>query len=157
MWDLNGTPFKRKEDEKSEGCSSLKTSIDGDEDKAKRVGGSVSNSSSSAIVIEEDSEEDNSNKDMMMMMKKRNSKIFGFSVTQEEENENENSLDSENFPVTRQFFPMDQESDDMVVAASSSSSFPRAHWVGVKFCQSETLGGGKSVEVSFFFTTYEEK
>ena len=145
MWDLNGTPFKRKEDEKSEGCSSLKTSIDGDEDKAKRVGGSVSNSSSSAIVIEEDSEEDNSNKDMM---KKRNSKIFGFSVTQEEENENENSLDSENFPVTRQFFPMDQESDDMVVAASSSSSFPRAHWVGVKFCQSETLGGGKSVEVS---------
>jgi len=152
MWDLNGSPCKRKEDEKSEGCSSLKTSIDGDEDKAKRVGGSVSNSSSSAIVIEEDSEEDNSNKDMM---KKRNSKIFGFSVTQEEEEE-ENSLDSENFPVTRQFFPMDQESDDMVVAAScggngtssSSSSFPRAHWVGVKFCQSETLGGGKSVEVS---------
>ncbi|KEH31464.1 putative transcription factor AP2-EREBP family [Medicago truncatula] len=155
MWDLNGSPFKRKEDEKSEGCSSLKTSIDGDEDKAKRVGGSVSNSSSSAIVIEEDSEEDNSNKDMMMMMmKKRNSKIFGFSVSQEEENEN--SLDSENFPVTRQFFPMDQESDDMVVASScggngtssSSSSFPRAHWVGVKFCQSETLGSGKSVELS---------
>ncbi|KAK2410770.1 floral homeotic protein APETALA [Trifolium repens] len=169
MWDLNGSPFKRKEEEESERCS--KTSIDdGDDEKGKRVGGSVSNSSSSAIVIEEDSEEDQQQQQqeqepknrtmMMMMMKKRNnSKIFGFSVThdehEEQEQEQEDSLDSENFPVTRNFFPMDQDSSDnnMVVenggtTCSSSSTFPRAHWVGVKFCQSETLGSGKSVEVS---------
>jgi AP2-like factor (euAP2 lineage) len=169
MWDLNGSPFKRKEEE-SERCS--KTSIDdGDDEKGKRVGGSVSNSSSSAIVIEEDSEEDQQqqqqeqepkNRTMMMMMKKRNnSKIFGFSVThdeheeqEQEQEEEEDSLDSENFPVTRNFFPMDQDSSDnnMVVenggTTCSSANFPRAHWVGVKFCQSETLGSGKSVEVS---------
>ncbi|KAI5418049.1 floral homeotic protein APETALA 2 isoform X1 [Lathyrus oleraceus] len=157
MWDLNGSPSKRK-DQESEGCSSPKTSLDGDEDKAKRVGvgGSVSNSSSSAIVIEEDSEEDNNNNNRSMV-KKKNSKIFGFSVTQEQEQEQEEeeSLDSENFPVTRNFFPMDQEAENMVVASSGgngtsscSSTFPRAHWVGVKFCQSETLGSGKSMEVS---------
>jgi AP2-like factor (euAP2 lineage) len=158
MWDLNGSPFKRKEEEESERCS--KTSIDdGDDEKGKRVGGSVSNSSSSAIVIEEDSEEDQQqqqpkNRTIMMMMKKRNnSKIFGFSVTHDEDEE-EDSLDSENFPVTRNFFPMDQDSSDnnMVVenggTTCSSANFPRAHWVGVKFCQSETLGSGKSVEVS---------
>ncbi|CAI8609292.1 unnamed protein product [Vicia faba] len=155
MWDLNGSPFKRK-DEASQGCSSRKTSLD--EDEGKRVGvgigGSVSNSSSSAIVIEEDSEEDNNKS---IMVKKKNSKIFGFSVTQEheQEQEEEESLDSEKFPVTRNFFPMDQEGENMVVASSGgngtsscSSSFPRAHWVGVKFCQSETLGSGKSMEVS---------
>lgn len=158
MWDLNGSPSKRK-DQESEGCSSPKTSLDGDEDKAKRVGvgGSVSNSSSSAIVIEEDSEEDNNNNNNRSMVKKKNSKIFGFSVTQEQEQEQEEeeSLDSENFPVTRNFFPMDQEAENMVVASSGgngtsscSSTFPRAHWVGVKFCQSETLGSGKSMEVS---------
>lgn len=160
MWDLNGSPSKRK-DQESEGCSSPKTSLDGDEDKAKRVGvgGSVSNSSSSAIVIEEDSEEDNNNNNNRSMVKKKNSKIFGFSVTQEQEQEQEQeeeeSLDSENFPVTRNFFPMDQEAENMVVASSGgngtsscSSTFPRAHWVGVKFCQSETLGSGKSMEVS---------
>ncbi|XP_045832171.1 floral homeotic protein APETALA 2 isoform X1 [Trifolium pratense] len=156
MWDLNGSPFKRKEEE-SERCS--KTSIEGDDEKGKRVGGSISNSSSSAIVIEEDSEEDQQeqeHKNRTMLMKKRNSKIFGFSVTQDEEQEEEeeeDSLDSENFPVTRNFFPMDQESDNIMViengtTSSSSATFPRAHWVGVKFCQSETLGNGKSLEVS---------
>ncbi|XP_004509117.1 floral homeotic protein APETALA 2 [Cicer arietinum] len=142
MWDLNGTPFKRKEEE-SEGCSSLKTSINGDDDdnKGKRVG-SVSNSSSSAVVIEDESEEElELEEEGNRTMKKRNNKIFGFSVTQDD-----------NFPVTRQFFPMDQETDMTIAASSggtlSSSSFPRAHWVGVKFCQSETLGNGKSVETS---------
>ena len=79
-------------------------------------------------------------------MKKRSSKIFGFSVTQDEE-----SMDSDHPPVTRQFFPV--EDADVAVATGGgtggSSTFPRAHWVGVKFCQSETLGAGKSsVEVS---------
>nr|KYP44918.1 Floral homeotic protein APETALA 2 [Cajanus cajan] len=130
MWDLNDSPDQRKLDEESEGCSSLKTSIDGDDDnnnKGKRVG-SVSNSSSSAVVIEDGSEEEEED---------------------DEEEHDEDSMDSDLPPVTRQFFPVDDA--DVAVAsgaATGSSTFPRAHWVGVKFCQSETLGAGKSVEVS---------
>ena len=142
MWDLNDSPDQRK-DYESEGCSSLKTSMDGDDEKGKRVG-SVSNSSSSAVIIEDGSEEEEGSR----TMKKRSSKIFGFSVTHDDE-----SMDSENPPVTRQFFPVD-ESEMAALSAGGgggvggSSSFPRAHWVGVKFCQSEALGAGKSVEVS---------
>ncbi|KAJ1398585.1 putative floral homeotic protein APETALA 2-like isoform X1 [Sesbania bispinosa] len=38
----------------------------------------------------------------------------------------------------------------MAVASSGggTSDFPRAHWVGVKVCQSKALGTRKSVEVS---------
>lgn len=69
----------------SRDCSSLKTSIDGDDDnKGKRVG-SVSNSSSSAVVIEVGSEDEEEGHERegsrTTMMKKRSSKIFGFSVT----------------------------------------------------------------------------
>ncbi|KAK7307644.1 hypothetical protein VNO77_40888 [Canavalia gladiata] len=129
MWDLNDSPDQRK-DYESEGCSSLK---DGDDDKGKRVG-SVSNSSSSAVVMEDGSEEEDGGN---RTLKKKSSKIFGFSVTHD---------DGENAPVTRQFFPV--EDSDVVVPSGgggSSNSFPRAHWVGVKFCQSES---GKSVQVS---------
>ncbi|XP_061363606.1 floral homeotic protein APETALA 2-like [Gastrolobium bilobum] len=141
MWDLNDSPDKRKDDE-SEGCSSLKTSIDGDDDKGKRVG-SVSNSSSSAVVIEDGSEEEEEGeREGNKTMKKRSSKIFGFSVTHDEE-----YMDSDHPPMTRQFFPV-EEPDMAVASGGRSSAFPRAHWVGVKFCQSETLGAGKSVEVS---------
>ncbi|KAG5028741.1 hypothetical protein AAZX31_05G085700 [Glycine max] len=163
MWDLNDSPDQRinKDEESEEGCSSLnKTSFDGDDDnnnnKGKRVG-SVSNSSSSAVVIgdgsEEEYEEEEEDEEGVGVgggrsMKKRSSKIFGFSVTQNEEE----SMDSDHPPVTRQFFPV--EDADVAVATGGggtgvSSTFPRAHWVGVKFCQSETLGTGKSsVEVS---------
>ncbi|XP_061340953.1 floral homeotic protein APETALA 2-like isoform X2 [Gastrolobium bilobum] len=142
MWDLNDSPDQRK-DYESEGCSSLKNSIDCDDDKGKRVG-SVSNSSSSAVAIEDGSEEEED--DGSKTLKKRSSKIFGFSVTHDE------SMDSDHLPVTRQFFPL--EESEMTVpseggaSGGGSSSFPRAHWVGVKFCQSETLGAGKSVEAS---------
>ena len=162
MWDLNDSPDQRinKDEGSEEGCSSLKTSIDGDDminnNKGKRVG-SVSNSSSSAVVIgdgsEEEYEEEEEDEEGVGVgggrsMKKRSSKIFGFSVTQNEEE----SMDSDHPPVTRQFFPV--EDADVAVATGGggtgvSSTFPRAHWVGVKFCQSETLGTGKSsVEVS---------
>ena len=145
MWDLNDSPDRRKDDE-SEGCSSMKTSMDGDDDKGKRVG-SVSNSSSSAVVIEDGSDEEDAERGSRTF-KKRSSKIFGFSVTHDE------SMDSDP-PVTRQFFPVD-EPDAAVASGGSgsagggggSSAFPRAHWVGVKFCQSETPAAGKSVEVS---------
>lgn len=156
MWDLNDSPDQRKgtEEESEEGCSSLKTSMDGDDDnKGKRVG-SVSNSSSSAVVIEEEgSEEEEGEKmeeDRRTIKKIRSSsKIFGFSVT----HEGDESMDSDPpQPVmTRQFFPV--EETDISAASSGGggggvSAFPRAHWVGVKFCQSEALGAGKSVEVS---------
>ncbi|XP_027360835.1 floral homeotic protein APETALA 2 isoform X2 [Abrus precatorius] len=137
MWDLNDSPDQRK-DYESEGCSSLK---EGDDDKGKRVG-SVSNSSSSAVVIEDGSEEEDGDRGGSRTFKKKSSKIFGFSVTHH---------DSDRPPVTvtRQFFPV--EDSDVALPSGgggTSNSFPRAHWVGVKFCQSETLGAGKSVEVS---------
>ncbi|KAK7309197.1 hypothetical protein RJT34_05736 [Clitoria ternatea] len=125
MWDLNDCPDQRKGYE-SEGC-------DGDDEKGKRVG-SVSNSSSSAVVIEDGSEEEDG-------MRKKSSKIFGFSVTHDD--------NSDYPPVTRQFFPVEDSAGAAVGGAGGGgSSFPRAHWVGVKFCQSEALGSGKSVEVS---------
>ncbi|KAJ9177284.1 hypothetical protein P3X46_012519 [Hevea brasiliensis] len=147
MWDLNDSPDQRRGDE-SEGCSSQKTSLDGDDEKGKRVG-SVSNSSSSAVVIEDGSEEEDVSGEGCRI-KKRSSKIFGFSVTRD------NSMESDP-PVTRQFFPV----EDQEMGATSGGSgggggggggggvgFPRAHWVGVKFCQSESLASPKSVEVS---------
>lgn len=132
MWDLNDSPNQRKEYESE--------SNDGDEvnEKGKRVG-SISNSSSSAVIIEDGSEDEGNNNNETL--KKSNSKIFGFSM----------DSDHDQPPVTHQFFPV--EESEMVAphggdGGSGSSSFPRAHWVGVKFCQSETLGVGKSVEMS---------
>lgn len=153
MWDLNDSPDWRrnKGGEESEGCSSLKTSIDGDDDKGKRVG-SMSNSSSSAVVIEDGSEEEgekmtNKNKSSL---KKKSSKIFGFCVNPDE------SMDVDDSPVTRQFFPVEEEAA-AVSSGGATTAFPRAHWVGVRFCQPEVAGaagggggggGGKPVEVS---------
>ncbi|KAH6803918.1 Integrase-type DNA-binding superfamily protein [Perilla frutescens var. frutescens] len=113
MWDLNDSPDQRNDDE-SEGYS---------DDKGKRVG-SVSNSSSSALVIEDGSEDDDGDRSAG---RKRSSKIFGFSVDD----------DPCSPPVTRQFFPVDE-----VGGVGLPPEFPRAHWVGVKFCQSGPPGGG---------------
>ncbi|KAE9614293.1 putative transcription factor AP2-EREBP family [Lupinus albus] len=157
MWDLNDSPDQRikvGEEESEEGCSSFKTSMDFDDDnnnKGKGVG-SVSNSSSSAVVIEDGSEEEEEEQEDEKM--KKSSKIFGFSVTHEGDDSMDNN-ENNNLPqlvmTTRQFFPV--EETDVATASGGGggggiSSFPRAHWVGVKFCQSEPLGAGKSVEVS---------
>ncbi|KAA8531676.1 hypothetical protein F0562_006607 [Nyssa sinensis] len=143
MWNLNDWPDQRRDDE-SKGCSSP---VDGvDYDKGKRVG-SVSNSSSSAVVIEEGSDDEE------YCRRKRSSKIFGFSVTHNEDN---CSSESER-PVTRQFFPVDDSEMGTTPGGGGGcddgcgpTTFPRAHWVGVQFCLSEALGGGvgKSSEVS---------
>ncbi|KAK9285945.1 hypothetical protein L1049_025147 [Liquidambar formosana] len=140
MWNLNDSPDQRRVDDESEGCSSQKTSVDGDDEKGKRVGSiSNENSSSSAVVIEDGSDEEEGEKGI----KKRSSKIFGFSVTHED-----NYCSSETDPlVTRQFFPV-EDSEMGSATAGGGGAFPRAHWVDVKFCQSESLGSGKSVEVS---------
>lgn len=151
MWDLNDSPSDhQRRDDESEGCSSQKTSVDGDDDKGKRVG-SVSNSSSSAVVIEDGSEEEDGGR----VIRKRGSsgsgngngnggRIFGFPVTHE---------DGSDPPVTRQFFPVEDSSEmggGVGLVAGAAGGFPRAHWVGVKFCQSsDPLAAGKSsVEAS---------
>ncbi|TYI40810.1 hypothetical protein ES332_A02G188800v1 [Gossypium tomentosum] len=130
MWDLNDSP-DRSRDEESEGCSSP---VDGEEGKGKRVG-SVSNSSSSAVVIEDGSEGEDA-----AALKKRNSNmIFGFSVPVETGGP---------APVTRQFFPLDQDPEMRAVPSGTAQGFPMAHWVGVKFRQSEPLAVAKSVEAT---------
>ncbi|XVF15521.1 hypothetical protein REPUB_Repub09cG0161100 [Reevesia pubescens] len=145
MWDLNDSPDQPRDDE-SEGCSSQKTSNDGDEDKGKRVG-SVSNSSSSALVIEDGSDEEDGERVKAALKKRSNKMIFGFSVPHHEEDESMESGDPA--PVTRQFFPLDQDPEMGATSGGNGPGFPRAHWVGVKFCQSEpVLAPGKSVEVS---------
>lgn len=143
MWDLNDSPDQRRDDE-SEGCSSQKTSFDGDDDKGKRVG-SVSNSSSSAVVIEDGSDDDQDGDRGRVIKRPSNSKLFGFSFT-------ENGSPP---VVTRQFFPVDESETGATSGAgggggptASAGAFPRAHWVGVKFCQSDSPSPGKSVEVS---------
>ncbi|XP_062101934.1 floral homeotic protein APETALA 2-like isoform X2 [Humulus lupulus] len=161
MWDLNDCPDQRRDDE-SEGCSSQKTSVDGDDEKGKRVG-SVSNSSSSAVVIEDGSDEEYGIGGGRTMMKKRgsNSKIFGFSVTHNELEE-DCSMETDIPPVTRNFFPVEESemgASSIVVGGGADvgagnivDGFPRAAWVGVKFCQSDSLGPGpgksSSMEVS---------
>ncbi|PON42982.1 AP2/ERF transcription factor [Parasponia andersonii] len=151
MWDLNDCPDQSRRDDESEGCSSQKTSVDGDDEKGKRVG-SVSNSSSSAVVVEDGSDEEYGG----ARIKRRGSKIFGFSVNHDDEDCS--NMDTDPPPVTRNFFPVDDS--EMAVGPTSAGDgggvgvdgFPRAHWVGVRFCQSDSMGTGPgksaSVEVS---------
>lgn len=143
MWDLNDSPDQQRDIEDSEGCSSQKTSIDCDYEKGKQVG-SVSNSSSSAVVIENGSDEEVGGERGLSLEKPCNSRrIFGVSLSHGE------AMEESEPPVTRQFFPVDQEQELETEATPSGATvgFPRANWVGVKFCQSEPSGAGKSVEV----------
>lgn len=89
---------------------------------SKRVG-SFSNSSSSAVVIEDGSDDDEPNR-----------------------------VRPNNPLITHQFFP---EMDSNGVGGDGGSGvvgsgFPRAHWFGVKFCQSDLATGsaGKAANVA---------
>ncbi|XP_011099111.1 floral homeotic protein APETALA 2 isoform X2 [Sesamum indicum] len=127
MWDLNDSPEqKRRGDDESEECS---------DEKGKRVG-SVSNSSSSAVVVEDGSEEEDGARGGRT--RKRSSKIFGFSVARDDKYDDDETGPCSS-PVTRQFFPVDESE---MVGGRGLADFPRAHWVGVKFCQSGPHGGG---------------
>ncbi|CAL1380713.1 unnamed protein product [Linum trigynum] len=155
MWDLNDSPAQRRaavpaDEFSEEGCSNNSQT-----DKGKRVG-SVSNSSSSPAQPMEDGSEEEAAAGGGRMMTPRSrprslrSRIFGFSVAaaeeEEEEEEDSEMVSSKGGPVTRQFFPM--EDTEMVgpssaegggsIAGIGAGGFPRAHWVGVKFCQSES-------------------
>lgn len=81
---------------------------------SKRVG-SFSNSSSSAVVIEDGSDDDEHNR----------------------VRPNNNPL------VTHQFFP-EMDSNGGGGGDGVGSGFPRAHWFGVKFCQSDLTPTGSS-------------
>ncbi|KAL2499656.1 Floral homeotic protein APETALA 2 [Abeliophyllum distichum] len=126
MWNLNESPDQRRGDE-SEGYS---------DDKFKGVG-SVSNSSSSAVVIEDASEDEDAERGR----KKRSSKIFGFSVAHNNDDDTDPCSSECEPPVTRQFFPVD-ESETGATSGDLPLNFPRAQWFGVKFCKSEPHGGG---------------
>lgn len=146
MWNLNDSPKRMDHDDvrsQEEGCS---TPINHKNDvildyKGKRVG-SISNSSSSAVLIEDGSEEDDDGAGKM-----GSNRIFGFSVSQ-----NNCSSENEAPVITRQFFPVSDSSESMKVdsVANTTTSFPRAHWVGVKFCHSEPVGNGGGEKAADF-------
>lgn len=155
MWNLNDSPDRAaRPGEESEGCSSPKTSDDetAADARGKRVG-SLSNSSSSPVVIEDGSDDDEGLATAAAKLhRKRSSRIFGFSVTQEEGADCDEGDDNPGggHPVTRQFFPVEEEELEedggrAGMEAAVPAGFPRAHWVGVRFRQSDhhPIGSGK--------------
>ncbi|XP_038902026.1 AP2-like ethylene-responsive transcription factor TOE3 isoform X2 [Benincasa hispida] len=125
MWDLNDSPDHGGTDE-----FEVLSSIDGDEDRAKWIGSINSNSSSSVVVMEDGSDADEA------------------SVGEEEP-----LVQRKNFSVThplatRQFFPMeDSDVGASSAAVGGSARFPRARWVGVKFCQTEPVAAVRPMAV----------
>lgn len=127
MWDLNDWPNQLNETPGRGDCSSQKTSTAADGDGDDMKNGPVpactmvdtDNSSSSAIVVEasDEVEEDGSGN------------IFSFSVIHR-------NNDSEPTVVTRQFFPVGEPADTGVRDGGGGVPPPRAHWIGVRFCQS---------------------
>ncbi|KAI3799013.1 hypothetical protein L1987_34301 [Smallanthus sonchifolius] len=114
MWDLNGSPDRRTEDQE------LQVEYN---NKGKQVGGSVSNSISPVMVIDHDEASDQDENSDQGGFRKRtttgDNRLFGFSMT-------DNPSWDYNPPVTHQFFPL----GDTPV---ETTSFPTANWVGVKF------------------------
>nr|XP_043639971.1 floral homeotic protein APETALA 2-like isoform X2 [Erigeron canadensis] len=139
MWDLNGFPGRRKQLDQEDNEKKA------EDDKGKRVG-PVSNSSSSAVVMEEDggSNDEESDKGCPRdgnTTTTGDSRLFGFSMT-------ESSSWEGDLPVTRQFFPVDDSEVGPTTSTSGGgdmipppvTSFPTAHWFGVKFCHQSTDG-----------------
>ncbi|KAL8193379.1 hypothetical protein R6Q57_026362 [Mikania cordata] len=122
MWDLNWSPDRRPEDQhQADGYSSPQSEKEYNE-KGKQVGVSVSNSGSSVMLLDQDDADDNS--DDGGFNRTGDSRLFGFPMT-----------DNYNPPVTHQFFPV-----------GTTTSFPTANWVGVKFSDQPSdpasFGGG---------------
>ncbi|XP_022853982.1 floral homeotic protein APETALA 2-like isoform X2 [Olea europaea var. sylvestris] len=131
MWNLNYSPDQRMD----EGG------------KGERVG-SEWNSMEDGFSEEEDAERSGGDGN-----KKKSSKIFGFSVSRDCDDDDIGpcSLGSEP-PVTRQFFPVDESETTVTSGGGVAPNFPRSHWMGVKFCLSDatTVGvlGKSAAEVS---------
>ncbi|KAK9097369.1 hypothetical protein Sjap_022866 [Stephania japonica] len=167
MWDLNGSPAAdqviREDLADDQECCSPKSSqeraADDDiiivDEKGKGAvdesNVSNENSSSSAVVIEEDGSDDEEEEEELLgyghggedhHQGKKSSKIFGFSIV------DNCSLESEPVVTTRQFLPMEEPGTTAPPTDGDAASFPRAHWVGVKFCQSEMpTGNGKGAAI----------
>lgn len=115
--------------------------------KGERVG-SEWNSMEDGFSEEEDAERSGGDGN-----KKKSSKIFGFSVSRDCDDDDVGpcSLGSEP-PVTRQFFPVDESETTVTSGGGVAPNFPRSHWMGVKFCLSDatTVGvlGKSAAEVS---------
>ncbi|XP_022853293.1 AP2-like ethylene-responsive transcription factor TOE3 [Olea europaea var. sylvestris] len=141
MWNLNYSPDQRMD----EG------------ERGKRVGSEWNFSSASLVPVEDglSEEEEDAERSCGDGNKKRSSKIFGFSVSHDGDDDDDDigpcSLGSEP-PVTRQFFPVDESETTVTSGGGAAPDFPRAHWMGVKFCQSDpnTVGvlGKSAAEVS---------
>ncbi|PHT83251.1 Floral homeotic protein APETALA 2 [Capsicum annuum] len=129
MWNLNDSPDQIMEDESEEGYHSP---ID---EKGKRVG-SVSNSSSSMVLVVDNGNSEEEEGERGKKKRSTPSKIFGFSVSKDNL-----SSDSELPVVTRQFFPVENESE----MGDESTIFPRAQWAEIKFYTSESPLGTGSV------------
>ncbi|KAI3722619.1 hypothetical protein L2E82_33660 [Cichorium intybus] len=140
MWDLNGSPDRRRNDQE-EADVYYSAPVEGEEEyntiKGKGVGGSVSNSSSSVVVIDQDDgSDDDEDSDEGGLRKRTNaddSRLFGFSMT-------DNSSWDYNPPVTHQFFPLDDSEVGPTTSVGAGgeitsfpTTFPTANWVGVKF------------------------
>ncbi|GMH24590.1 hypothetical protein Nepgr_026433 [Nepenthes gracilis] len=146
MWDLNCSPDHAREDEESKGCSSQKTtSFEGVEGKGGRVGSlSNDNSSPSAVAIEEETRSEDEEEEGVEGKKPSStgSKIFGFSVTRQYYNEENNYSVP---PVTRQFLLVEGVESGTATSAAGGGYgdggdglvFPRAHCDGVKLFQSQ--------------------
>ncbi|KAD7479359.1 hypothetical protein E3N88_02520 [Mikania micrantha] len=133
MWDLNWSPDRRPEDQhQADGYSSPQSEKEYNE-KGKQVGVSVSNSGSSVMLLDQDDADDNS--DDGGFNRTGDSRLFGFPMT-----------DNYNPPVTHQFFPV-----------GTTTSFPTANWVGVKFSDHPSdpasFGGGVAGKMTGGFDT----
>ncbi|KAI7738234.1 hypothetical protein M8C21_009765 [Ambrosia artemisiifolia] len=124
MWDLNGSPDRITEDQEELQLP------DYTNNKGKQVGGSISDSSSSVMVTDQDEAASN---EYYTTTTTGDSRLFGFSMT-------------DNPPVTHQFFPLGDTNEVGPTTTGGTgsvmSSYPMANWVGVKFCQQPSGGGG---------------
>ncbi|KAK9670375.1 hypothetical protein RND81_13G197300 [Saponaria officinalis] len=165
MWDLNGTPDETKRFDESEGGSSQRTtSFDGDDKNSSSSAAGVvvidEDDASPAAVERSDGGERKrrSGFSKIFGFSFSNNKIEKNKNSSYCNNHNENNSNSNNnnvddgdnnsssysgeitaTPVTHQFFPVVMGLPDIEMAGPSptgAGSFPRAHWAGVKFCQS---------------------
>nr|XP_043632533.1 floral homeotic protein APETALA 2-like [Erigeron canadensis] len=142
MWDLNGSPEWKKDDQDEEETLGYNNNINNN--KGKQIG-EGSNSSSSVMLIDQDNESEDYDDEEIYDQQQHmtgDSRLFGFSMTGNDYNP----------PVTHQFFPLEDNGcttsvGDMTMTSSSphnisiNTSVPAAaaNWVGVRLA---TGGGG---------------
>lgn len=147
MWDLNNSPDPMRDaaypsdeeggvvEEEAAESSSPKNAPTDDKGKRPESPSTADNddSSSSALLAEASNEADEDG----------GWRMFGFSVG----GDGRCSGESELAIVTHQFFPVEEMGERG--SGGAEGPLPRAHWVGVKFCQSsKTTAAGKAMDAS---------